>query len=84
MKAVNTVTLMATMTLLNLADSETPITSRMRKRGADQEGGQVEQVDDRRAVHEHVDAVLLQMMAGRARSAPAVCAMPKSPSKLTT
>ena len=36
-----------------------------RKRGGDQEGGKVEQIDDRRAVDEHVDPVLLQMMAGR-------------------
>ena len=35
------------------------------KGGADQEGRQVEHVDDRRAVHEHVDPVLLQMVAQR-------------------
>ena len=72
MKATSTVTLMATMTLLNLADSETPMTSRIARAAADQEGGQVEQIDDRRAVDEHVDPVLLQMIAGRPGQLPRV------------
>ena len=64
MKATSTVTLMATMTLLNLANSDTPRRAG-RKHGADQESGQVEEIDDGRAIDEHVDPVLLQMMAGR-------------------
>ena len=54
---------MATMALLNLADSETPMQQQDGERGADQEGRKVEHEDDRRAVHEHVDPVLLQMVA---------------------
>ena len=43
MKATSTVTLMATMTLLTFADSETPMHEQAGQHGADQEGRQVEQ-----------------------------------------
>ena len=58
MKATSTVTLIATITLLNFARFRNADDQQDGERDADQEGRQVEQIDHRRAVDEHVDAVL--------------------------
>ena len=55
-------TLITTITVLNLADSDTPITKQGGTSATDQKGGEIEQIDDRRAVHEHLEASLLQMV----------------------
>ncbi len=65
MKATSTVTLMATMTLLNFADSETPTHQQNCQCGADEECRKIENENDWCAVHAHVDAIVLQVMTNR-------------------